>query len=244
MRIAILADVHGNLSALEAVARDLRETSPDLIVHGGDLATHGCRPAEAIDIVRSMGWPGVVGNTDEMLWRPDRQAALEAGAPQMTPLFRILFGDLAPATRERIGPERLAWLQTLPQQWTNDGLTLVHATPDSLWRSVQPDASDAELTQTYGPLGSRVVVYCHIHKPYVRQVDGLTVCNTGSVGMSFDGDQRASYLLIQDGRPETRRVAYDVDAEIDRLLASGYPQAAWLAEILRRAAFVSAPSHC
>ena len=242
MRIAIVADIHGNLTALEAVVRDLRVTSPDLIVHGGDLATHGHRPAEVIDLIRALGWPGVVGNTDEMMWRPDRQAALETGAPQMASLFRILFGSLAPATRDLIGEDRLAYLQSLSMQWTNDGLALVHATPDSLWRSIQPDVPDSELQQVYGPLGSRIAVYCHIHKPYVRQVDDLWVCNTGSVGMSFDGDRRASYLLIDEGTPATRRVEYDVDSEIARLLTSGYPQAEWLAAILKTAGFVPPPT--
>ncbi len=242
MRIAIVADIHGNLSALEAVARDLRETSPDLIVHGGDLVTHGYRPAEVIDLVRAMGWPGIVGNTDEMLWRPDRQARLEANTPHLAPLFRILFGSLAPATKDRIGADRLAYLQSLQMQWTNDDITLVHATPASLWRSIQPDAPDVELIETYAPLGSRMAVYCHIHKPYIRQLNGLTVCNTGSVGMSFDGDQRASYLLVENGRPSTRRVEYDVKTEIRDLQGSDYPHAAWLAEILRTATFIPPPA--
>ena len=44
MRIAVISDIHGNLTALEAVLADLRETSPDLIPHGGDLADSGSSP--------------------------------------------------------------------------------------------------------------------------------------------------------------------------------------------------------
>jgi predicted phosphodiesterase len=68
MRIAILSDVHGNLTALDAVIADLRDTSPDLVIQAGDLATHGNRPAEVI--VREHGWTGVHGNTDALLWAP------------------------------------------------------------------------------------------------------------------------------------------------------------------------------
>lgn len=69
MKVAIVSDVHGNFSALEAVISDLEALQPDLVVHGGDLALNGPRPAECIDRIRELGWPGVVGNTDQALWR-------------------------------------------------------------------------------------------------------------------------------------------------------------------------------
>jgi predicted phosphodiesterase len=72
MRIAVVSDIHANLSALEAVVSDLRKTGVDLVVHGGDLMSGGPRPAEVIDRIRELTWPGVHGNTDEMLWMPQR----------------------------------------------------------------------------------------------------------------------------------------------------------------------------
>jgi hypothetical protein len=82
MRVALVADVHGNLTALEAVAADLDRQNPDLVVHGGDLALMGARPAEVIDRTGELGWRGVVGNTYELLWRrwfDARHAAIEIG---------------------------------------------------------------------------------------------------------------------------------------------------------------------
>ncbi len=70
MRIAVVSDVHGHLVALDAVIEDLARRAPDVIVHGGDLAVIGPRPAEVVDRVLELGWPGVLGNTDEMLWVP------------------------------------------------------------------------------------------------------------------------------------------------------------------------------
>jgi predicted phosphodiesterase len=72
MRIAVVSDIHANLSALDAVIADLRLMAPDLVVHGGDLVGGGARPADVIDRIREMNWPGVYGNTDEMLWAPHR----------------------------------------------------------------------------------------------------------------------------------------------------------------------------
>ena len=65
-----------------------------------------------------------------------------------------------------------------------------------------PDASDEELTKVYGELNAAVVVYGHIHRPFVREMAAMTVANTGSVSLSYDGDARASYLIVdQSGVP-------------------------------------------
>ena len=71
MRIAVLSDIHGNRTAFKAVLGDLKRTSPDLILHGGDLADAGANASEIVDQIRDLGWHGVVGNTDEMLFRPE-----------------------------------------------------------------------------------------------------------------------------------------------------------------------------
>jgi diadenosine tetraphosphatase ApaH/serine/threonine PP2A family protein phosphatase len=68
----------------------------------------------------------------------------------------------------------------------------------------------------------------------------MTVANCGSVGMPWDGDPRASYLLIDDGTPQLVRVAYDVEHEAAVLLRSRYPDAARLVEMRRQGRFVQA----
>src|SRR5260221_7447230 len=83
MRVAIISDIHGNRRAFEAVLADLRQVAPDLVLHGGDLASGGTRPAEIIDQVRSLGWPGGRGNTDEMLWSPENPAEYAAANPKI-----------------------------------------------------------------------------------------------------------------------------------------------------------------
>jgi diadenosine tetraphosphatase ApaH/serine/threonine PP2A family protein phosphatase len=83
-----------------------------------------------------------------------------------------------------------------------------------------------------------IVVYCHIHRPFIRKVGTMTVCNTGSVGSPYDGDPRASYLMIDDGKPTIRRVAYDVEKEVGRLLTSDYPLKEWLAEMRRKGSYL------
>jgi putative phosphoesterase len=217
MKIAIVSDVHGNLVALEAVLEDLETVQPDLVVHGGDLAWRGPRPAECVDRIRELGWPGVIGNMDR---------ALETNRHE----FSIGW------TAERIGADRNAWLQSHPMEWRQeDQLALVHAVPGDLWRAVPPDADDGELRAIYGPLGARIAVYCHIHRPYVRTIGDLTVANAGSVGLPMDGIPRASYLLIEDGRPQVRRVTHDVERAVADVMASGIPEPEQLAAVYRTA---------
>ena len=61
MRIAVVSDIHGNLTAFEAVHADIQQASPDLVLHGGDLADSGSNPTKIIHRLRSLGWQGVMG---------------------------------------------------------------------------------------------------------------------------------------------------------------------------------------
>jgi putative phosphoesterase len=219
-RIAVVSDIHGSLTALEAVAQDIVRQRPDVAVHGGDLVLNGPRPAEVVDRIRELGWPGVVGNTDEMLWNMARRAEQEGRAPRLHPLLRLLFEDSAPATREMLGEDRIGWLKTLPWEWRFEQILVVHARPDDLWSAPMPDAPDEELVTLYGGRAAAVVVYGHIHRPYVRPLSAnLTVANSGSAGLAHDGDWRASYLLFENegAVPQIRRVEYDLEREVREL---------------------------
>jgi predicted phosphodiesterase len=240
MRIAIASDIHGNVTAFEAVLADLRQTSPDLIFHGGDLADSGSSPAEIVDRIRDLGWPGVLGNTDQMLVWPSTLADFAKTSSKLQPLFAVI-EEMAQATREALGPDRINWLSQLPMIQTLDELALVHASPGSPWCAAGPEMESAGLESVYGPLQKPLVVYAHIHRAFIRKLPAMTVANTGSVSLSYDGDPRAAYLLLKDAKPEIRRVPYDVDAEVQALSTSGLPHADWIANILNAAMFQMPP---
>jgi predicted phosphodiesterase len=218
VRTAIVSDIHGNLTAFDAVLADLRETSP----------------CEVLDRIRDLGWQGVAGNTDEMLFDPQSLTRFASGLPQLKSMWDAI-EEMAADVRERIGEERLAWLHALPREQMQEHFALVHARPDTAWRAPMDTAADSDLQSAYGPLGRPVVVYGHIHRPYVRKVAGVVVANSGSVGLPHDGDRRASYLLLDDGEPSIRRVEYDVDRELKALRSSGRPHTEWIACILETA---------
>src|SRR5258707_15137237 len=130
MRFAVVSDIHGNLTAFEAVLADIRQASPDLVLHGGDLADGGSSPIEIVDQIRALGWQGVLGNTDEMLIQAD---SLEDFASQSSspPALWEAVRQIASATRSILGEERLTWLRELPRVKTLEDFAFVHATPES-----------------------------------------------------------------------------------------------------------------
>ena len=231
MRIAIVSDIHGNLTAFEAVLRDLRQTSPDLIFHGGDLADAGASPVEIVDRIRELGWAGVVGNTDEMLAMPETLEEFASQSKAPASLWAVV-REMAVFTRAALGEERIAWLRGLPQIQKHGPVALVHAIPENRWKAPMPEASDAEMEAAYSPLGREIVVYGHIHRPFVRRISKMTVINTGSVSLSYDGDRRAAYLLLDESEATIRRVEYDVDREITALADCGLPHPGWIAKTL------------
>jgi predicted phosphodiesterase len=240
MRIAIVSDIHGNRTAFEAVLRDLRETSPDLVLHGGDLADCGSSPVEIVDRVRDLGWKGVLGNTDEMHARPESLEEF-AGQSSAPPSLWAALREMGAATHTMLGEDRIAWMGTLPRTLVHESIAVVHASPESAWRSPGPEASEEELESVYGSLPQPIVVYGHIHRPFARtihrsQIQPKLILNTGSVSLSYDGNSCASYLLLEDSKPLIRRVEYDVQREIGLLSESALPHSEWVARILRSSA--------
>lgn len=231
MRLAIVSDIHGNRSAFAAVLADLRQVSPDLIIHGGDLAS-GSHDAEVVDQIRSLGWPGVVGNTDEMLWKPERLAQIGAPSPAIKKLLDALAHRI-PVMRASLGEERVQWLKSLPLRYANEFVTVVHASPDDCWKSPMLEATDEELESVYGPLNALIVVYGHIHRPFIRKLESFVVANSGSVSLAYDGDPRAKYLLIDGQEITIRRVEYEIEKAAEDLRNSGLPDADWLIRVLR-----------
>jgi predicted phosphodiesterase len=237
MPLAVISDIHGNLTGLDAVIADLEWRGVERVVHGGDLALAGCGGAEVIDRLRELGWPGIVGNTDELLWRPDEHERQAREAPKLQELLRVLFDEYAPASRAALGEERIAWLRRLPAEHRENGIALVHASPGNLWRAPMPDCEDAELVATYQPLDAGLVVYGHTHRAYVRRLGAFTVANSGSVGNPLDGDPRAGYVHVRDGSAEIIRVEYDIEREVFLLQRSGYPDAERIVAMRRSGRF-------
>jgi hypothetical protein len=144
MRIAVVSDIHGNRTAFEAVLADLQQTAPDAIFHGGDLSDAGSGSIEIVDQIRSLGSKGVAGNTDQMLALPETFESFANRSPKLASLWDVL-REMAAATRELLGKERLDWLRNLPLIHVHDPIAIVHAIPGDTWSAPFSQASDEEL---------------------------------------------------------------------------------------------------
>ncbi|MET0568022.1 MAG: metallophosphoesterase family protein [Hyphomicrobiaceae bacterium] len=204
MRIAVVADIHGNHGALEAVVADLREVSPDLVLNLGDCLSGPLEPAKTADLLIDLGWTTIRGNHDRELTQtpPDRMGASDRG------------------TVGRIGERHRAWLASLPPTLTvAPDLFLCHGTPandmDYLTEQVAPDgavlpARESDLFEAVAAAPGRVVLCGHTHIARLYRLrDGRIVANPGSVGLpGYDWDVPRPHV-VEAGTPHARYLVMD-----------------------------------
>lgn len=229
MRIAIISDSHGNLSALDAVLADLELNGPlDEVLMGGDVAYGGPFPRECIDRVIERGYRTVRGNTDQMI--------IDAASGTEDPHARWV--------TQQLEQRHLAFLEGLPVKIEVDvgegrRLGLVHATPWSIYESVVPDMEDEAFERMLADAGTDALAYGHIHLQHQRNLAQGMVVAVGSLGLPFDGDQRAMYTIIEASsrswNVEFHRVSYDVQRAIGEAKDSGSPNGEGFASTLASA---------
>jgi putative phosphoesterase len=225
MRILLLADIHANWPALQAI------TEPhDVCLCLGDLVDYGLEPAPCIDWVRRRAQHVVRGNHDHAVAHDVRVNGRSG--------YKYLTGVTRPLTRERLSEPDLRYLSQLPvtRMVTLDDtrFLLVHATPrDPLdeYAAADPDFWARRLAD----VEADVVCVGHTHQPYVLEVGDKLVINPGSVGQPRDGDPRAAYAIIEDNRVDLKRVEYPIEEAIRPILESNLPDGAKesLAGVLR-----------
>jgi putative phosphoesterase len=225
MRVLLLADIHANWPALQAV------TEPhDLCIVLGDLVDYGLEPAPCLAWIREHAQHVIRGNHDHGVAQ-DVAVAGQNG-------FRYLTTVTRPLTRARLSSDDQRYLATLPvtRAVTIDGVRyfFVHATPrDPLDEYAPPDLERWERRLKH--VDADVVCVGHTHLPYVLEVGDKLVINPGSVGQPRDGDPRASYAVIDNQRVELKRAEYAVEDAVRVIQDSPLPEAAkaMLAESLR-----------
>ena len=209
-RLAILADIHGNLQALDAVRRDLDRERIDRVIVAGDSINWGPSSAEVLDIIEREGWAVIRGNNEYYLLDYDTPRAPAAWTPED---FRVL-----PWLREQVSGERhsivATWPDTLSLRFPDaPAIRVVHGSPRSHWEPIHRDTSPEVLATMLAGVDESYVLAGHTHLTMDRSVDGWRIFNPGSAGLPLDGIFDAQYMLL-DGdesgwRPSWRRIVYD-----------------------------------
>jgi predicted phosphodiesterase len=198
MRIAVLADIHGNVRALRAVMEDLKQVAADRVVNLGDTVSGPLEAAETADVLISLAWTTIRGNHDRQL--------LDRPAEQMGRSDQAAFGELK--------NHHTAWLSTLETTAEVEDLFLCHGTPDSdttyLLETVEPDgkvriATPAEVKRRLDGTSARIVLCGHSHLPRIGALDdGRLIVNPGSVGLPAYTDDTPVPHANQMGAPHAR----------------------------------------
>ena len=241
MRIAVIADAHGNLLALQAVIADLCTASPDFIVNLGDLVTGPFNPAGCADVQMALDCPTVAGNHERNLLEGDDTSSSVAFA------------------RPFLSADHLHWIESLPEvlRLADGDVFACHGSPaggdlDYLLEDVSSGRpvlapEDAIRPRLHG-IGPATLVLCgHTHISRIVQVGPVLVVNPGSIGMPAYTDDGAVPHMIETGAPharyavvtrgpdgawsaELRAIAYDWNQAAQQASANGRPGiAGWTA---------------
>jgi putative phosphoesterase len=217
MRILLVADIHGNWPALQAVL-----AQPfDLCICLGDLVDYGLDPAPCVSWAREKARYLVRGNHDHGVSQ-DVTVVGRAG-------YRWLTSVTRPLTRQRLQESELRFLSRLPLTRAvtldNTRFFLVHATPRDPMDEYAPPEVDF-WSRRLQNIEADVVCVGHTHLPYVLEVGDKLVINPGSVGQPRDGDPRASCAVIDNFKVDLVRIEYPVEEAVKTIQEAPLPERA------------------
>jgi predicted phosphodiesterase len=215
VRVAVLADIHGNLPAARAVLAELDREPVDAIVVAGDVAS-GPLVRETLELLAARPEPihWVSGNSER-----EALAVYDGEPPSDDPTGRAAEWS-ARALDDRWRAELGSW----PISLVLDGVCFCHGSPrrddETLTRVTPVDTLADALSGT----SERLVVGGHTHQQMVRDLPGGRIyANAGSVGVPYEGRAGAFWMIVEDGTAVARATEYDLDAALAELRSSGFP---------------------
>ena len=239
--VALIADIHGNLAALDAVLDALRAEPPDQIVCLGDVAATGPQPREVLRRLRELGCPVVMGNADaELLDVPPPAAEADEDARRITDIDRWCAAQLDDAERAFLASFQPTIEISLGEERS---LLCCHGSPRSYDDVIVATTSDDELDGMIAGHDATIIAGGHTHIRMLRAHRGREIVNPGSVGLAYqffpDGSVRvqpwAEFAMLSRSDAGTvsvdfRRVPHDRDATVRAMTEREMPHAAWWAE--------------
>ena len=234
MRLAVISDIHGNLTALETVLADAGRRGVAQYLCLGDVAATGPQPHEVVARLRELGCPVVMGNMDAWLLDPPADDAETVEERQIEEIDRWCASQLTDEDRNSLR----AYRSVVDLELEDVRLLGVHGSPRSFNERMLATTPGAELDEMLGAARANLVLSGHTHAAMLRRHRALLLVNPGSVGLPHDqapapyGTRNppwAEYAVItfEQGRLgiELVRVAVERERIVAPALASGMPHA-------------------
>ena len=247
MRVALLADIHGNSLALDAVLADIAAQGVSEYWILGDIVALGPDPVGVLERLSTLeNCHFIRGNTDRYVVSADRPGPFAAdirGDGEMLRVFAEVAGTFAWTQGAITTAGWFDWLSQLPLEFDlslPDGTQAlgVHAAPGSDdGPGIDKDLSDEEIRGLLTGCSADLVCVGHTHQPIDRMVDGWHILNPGSISNPRPPDLRASYAILDaasDGyRVQHRQVEYDRERVVSQLQALKHPGADFIIKHMR-----------
>jgi putative phosphoesterase len=225
--VAVITDIHANLSALHAALARIDELGITDIYCGGDLVGYGPHPDEVCALIQERGIPTIYGNYDHAIARD----LDDCGCAYITPHDREL------------GQQSVVWTLANTEQRSKDFMRdlpfdlhfavgvhkvhLVHGSPRKVNEYLFEDKPASLYERLAGNEDDDALVFGHTHKPWVHDFGGVRFVNCGSVGKPKDGDPRGAFAILEARSGEVavtiERVAYDAEAVAAQVRDAGLP---------------------
>lgn len=222
MRIAALYDIHGNISALEAVLHEVSAERVDAVVIGGDVIW-GPHPGAALERLIELDLPTtfIRGNADREV---SEEAVCGNSGDDSNP---DVFLQITDWCRHQLSARQRNWVSSQPLTGTFDvedlGQTLFcHGSPRSDEEIITTSTREERFLQALSSVRENTVICGHTHMQFDRTVQGRRLINAGSIGMPYEGRQGAYWALLGPG-VNLRRTDYDIEGAATRMRASGCP---------------------
>ena len=214
MKIAVLADIHGNYQALITVIDHVERWNPDLVLVLGDTINRGPRSKECLHLIQAKqneeSWLVIKGNHEKYVLEFDHPDTPRSG-PQFE-MMKIIYW-----TYQGLSPGDISAVKDLPEQIKlplpgGGNLTAVHASLGGIRIGIYPDHDQNDLQNLIDPTANLFLVG-HTHQALIRKLGNTLVVNAGSIGLPFDGDTRTGYakLVQKDGEWQAELIRFDYD---------------------------------
>ena len=222
MKIAAIYDIHGNLPALEAVIKVIKEIDPDHIVVGGDVVT-GPMPVECLEALKELNesyqMSYIHGNAESEV--------LRAVAGEEPRGFTENNDAIAQWVASKLSAEQLEEIKSWSLTCTienahGDEILFCHATPQNDIDVFTSNSSDEKVERFFEGVTNPMVVCGHTHMQIERELENTRLINAGSVGMSFTSPG-AYWLLIADGEVSFNHTMYNLEDAAARLSKTDFP---------------------